>query len=257
MILSNLTDALRLDPNSVEAHFASALTAYEIEFDWEKAESEFRRALDLNPSHVRSHSLYADLLAKLRRTDEALFHGKRSIELDPENPFTLAVYAHVLLMNGKCQEALDYAEKGLSSHPDHPALLNPLYEIYTCLGDYDKAFDFWKGLNYSLWEETGVAELFEKIFREQGWNAVIKEAIRVNEEVWAKDGRMHVWSQAGRYVKVGEYDKAMDIYESLYEENNHYTRLPELSAGSVYERMKSNLRYLALLEKLNLPTEDD
>ena len=257
MILSNLADALRLDPNSVEAHLASALTAYEIEFDWEKAESEFRRALDLNPSHVRSHSWYADMLAKLRRTDEALYHGKRSVELDPENPFTLAVYTHVLLMNGKCQEALYYAEKGLSSHPDHILLLNPLDEIYVCLGEYDKAFDFWKGLNYSVWEETGVAELFERVYQERGWIAVQKEAIRVNEEVWAKDGRIDEWSQAGRYVTVGDYDKAMDYYEAFYDKNNRFTRLPELSAKSVYDKMKGNERYLALLEKLNLPVSDN
>ena len=255
MTYENLNKALELDPNSVEAHYTKALTAFEIEFDWKKAEQEFLTAIDLNPSHVRSHGFYADMLSKLRRTDKALYHGKKSEELDPENPFTLTIYVYVLLMNGKCQEALYYLEKGLSIDPDHPIF--PLTGIYECLGEYDKAFEAWKGRVYPLWNEYGVAESFEKAFREHGWIAFIEELIRADEEVWKKDGHMHLWSQAGRYVTVGKYEKAMDIYETFYNNNNHYTRLPELSAKSVYEKMKGNQRYLALLEKLNLPTSDD
>jgi adenylate cyclase len=257
MTYENLNKALELDPNSVGAHYTKALTAFEIEFDWGKAEKEFLTAIDLNPSHVRSHGFYADMLSKLRRTDEALYHGKISEELDPENPFTLTIYAFVLKMNGKCQEALYYLEKGLSIDPDNLILAQLSIEIYACLGDYEKAFAVWKGMANPFWEEYGVAALFERVFRERGWIALIKEVIRADEEVWKKDGRTHVWSLAGRYVIVGKYDKAMDIYETFYNNTNHYTRLQGLSAKSFYEKMKGNQRYLALLEKLNLPTSDD
>ncbi len=78
MIYENLNKALELDPNSVEAHHLNAGTATWIEFDWKKAEKEFLKAIELNPSHVRSHSFYAHVLTILRRTDEALYHGKLS-----------------------------------------------------------------------------------------------------------------------------------------------------------------------------------
>ena len=256
MIYENLNRALELDPNSVESHSRKAGTAAWTEFDWEKAEKEFLKAIELNPSHVRSHSLYAHVLTILRRTDEALYHGKISQELDPENPFTLGLYVMVLVYNGKCQEALYYLEKGLSIDPDHYFLAGRLMEIYECLGDYDKVFEMWREGKYPLWEEYGVAELFEKAFQERGWIAVTEEAISVYEEAWAKDGLMHIWSQAGRYVTVGKYDKAMDYFEFVYETNNHAPNLPYISAKSYYDKMKGNQRYLALLKKMNLPVTE-
>ena len=252
MAYDNLLTALELDPNSVESHYARALTAYWVELDWDKAEQEFQNAIDLNPSHERSHGFYADMLSKLRKTDEALYHGKRSEELDPENPFTLAIYAWVLLENGKCQEALYYTEKGISISPEHPIF--PTISIYECLGDYDKAFEAWKGRLYPLWKKFGVADIFEKAFREHGWIAFIKEQIKVDEEYCKEDTITHGWRLAGKYVTIGKYDKAMDIYETLYNNNNHDTRFPQISAKPTYDKMKGNPRYLALLKKLNLPT---
>ena len=257
MIYENLNRALELDPNSVESHFGKAGIAAWTEFDWEKAEKEFLKAIEVNPSHVRSHSFYAHVLTILRRTDEALYHGKISQKLDPENPFTLGLYVMVLVYNGKCQEALYYLEKGLSIDPDHYFLAGRLSEIYECLGDYDKVFEMWKEMDYPLWEEYGVAELFEKVFQERGWIAVTEEAIRVNEEVWAKDGYLIPSSQAIKYFTVGKYDKVMDYYEMVYENNNHDPNLPYISAKSTYDKMKGNQRYLALLKKMNLPVSED
>jgi adenylate cyclase len=257
MIYENLNRALELDPNSVESHGGKAATAAWTEFDWEKAEKEFLKAIELNPSHVRSHSFYAHVLTILRRSDEALYHGKIAQELDPENPFTLGLYVMVLVYNGKCQEALYYLEKGLSIDPDHYFLAGRLEEIYECLGDYDKVFKMWKEMDYPLWEKYGVAELFEKVFQERGWIAVTEEAIRVNEEVWAKDGYLIPSSQAIKYFTVGKYDKVMDYYEMVYENNNHDPNLPYISAKSTYDKMKGNQRYLALLEKMNLPVSEE
>jgi len=255
MIYENLNKALELDPNSVESHYRKAGTAAWTEFDWKKAEKEFLKAIELNPSHVRSHSFYAHVLTILRRTDEALHHGKISVELDPENPLTLGLYAVVLNEAGKCKEALFYIEKALSIEPGHGFTSDQLWDTYECLGDYRRLFEIWKGMDYPLWEEYGVAELFEKVFQERGWIAVTEEAIRVYEEGWAKDGLMHVWSQAGRYVTVGKYDKAMDYFEIVYENNNHAPNLPYISAKSYYDKMKGNQRYLELLKKMNLPVE--
>ena len=257
MIYENLNRALELDPNSVESHFGKAGTAAWTEFDWEKAEKEYLKAIEVNPSHVRSHSFYAHVLTILRRTDEALYHGKISQELDPENPFTLGLYVMVLVYNGKCQEALYYLEKGLSIDPNHYFLAGRLMEIYECLGDYDKVFEMWREEKYPLWEEYGVAELFEKVFQERGWIAVTEEAIRVNEEVWAKDGHLRPSSQAIKYFTVGKYDKVMDYYEMVYENNNHDPNLPYISAKSTYDKMKGNQRYLELLKKMNLPVSED
>jgi tetratricopeptide (TPR) repeat protein len=253
MIYENLIKALELDPNSVESHHINGITAAWVEFDWMKAEKEFLKAIELNPSYERSHSFYAHVLTILRRTDEALYEGKISAELDPENPFTLGLYVVVLVEAEKCQEALFYLEKALSIEPDHYFASLQLRDVYECLGDYDRVFEIWKGYNLPFLEEFGIAELLEKVFQERGWIAVMEEVIRVNEEAWAKDGHQIPMRQAGNYFTVGKYNKAMDYYEMVYENNNHDPSLPFISAKSRYNKMKDNQRYLELLKKMNLP----
>jgi adenylate cyclase len=258
LIYENLNKALELDPNSVESHMIDAGIAAWTEFDWEKAEEEFLKALELNPSHVPSHRFYAHVLTILRRTDEALYHGKISQELDPENPFTLGLYVVVLLHAGKCEEALYYLEKARSIDPDHYFLDGfKFVDIYSCLGEYEKAFEEWRKMKYEVWEKYGITELLERTFHEQGWMAFLKELTRLNEGVMVKDIQNIPWTLSDRYYRLGDYDKATDYLEMVYEQNNHDPNLPYWACKLPYDRMKGNPRYLALLKKMNLPVSDE
>ena len=130
-----------------------------------------------------------------------------------------------------------------------------MYKAFFCLGDYDRLFEYWKGFYLSLWEEYELTELFEKVFREGGWIAFNEEAIKFNEEIWAKDGNQIPWSQAFHYINVGKYDKAVDYLELAYENNNRDSNLPYLSGKSQFDKLKGNQRYLELLMKMNLPVD--
>jgi tetratricopeptide (TPR) repeat protein len=253
MIYENLNKALELDPNSAEVHHKNAGNAAWTEFDWKKAEQEYLKAIELNPSYARSHSFYAHVLTILRRTDEALYEGKLSVELDPGNPFTLGLYVVVLLEAGKCQEALFYIEKALSIDPDHPFLRGKLALVYECLGDYEKAFEEWKIINYDRWETLTDAELLEEVFYEHGWIAFMQELARIYEEAMANEIQVSPRLVYGKYFILGKYDKAMDYLEIIYEDNNRNPDLPYYSAKSTYDKMKGNPRYIELLKKMNLP----
>ncbi|MDX2413639.1 MAG: hypothetical protein QNK33_00485, partial [Bacteroidales bacterium] len=253
MIYENLNKALDLDPNSAQAHHSAASTAAWIEFDWKKAEKEFLKAIELNPSLAGSHIFYAHVLTILRRTDEALYHGKLSVELDPENPFTLGLYVVVLREAGKCQEALFYVEKALSIDPDHPFLSGKLGSVYECLGDYLKAFEELEKIHYDRWNKLGDAELLKEIFYEHGYIAYNQELARIYEVAMANEIHVSLGFVYVKYFNLGKYDKAMDYLEIIYEDNNHNPELPYISVKPTYDTMKDNPRYLELLKKMNLP----
>ena len=253
MIYENLNKALDLDPNSAEAHHTNALTAAAIEFDWKKAEQEYLKAIELNPSFARSHGFYAHLLTWLRRTDEALYEGKLSVELDPENPFTLGLYVVVLLSAGQCQEALFYIEKALSIDPDHPFLFGKLGWVYECLGDYEKVFEEGKKINYDRWATLTDADLLVEVFYEHGWIAFIQELTRIYEEAIANDIQISPYLLYQKYFILGKYDKAMDYLEIIYDANPRNPNLQYYSAKDTYDKMKGNPRYIEFLKKMNLP----
>ena len=85
-IFENLNKALELDPDLAEVHYFSAMIAHLMEWDWEKSEKEFLKALAINPNDSLSRIFYSQLLAVLQRNDEALAQGKLAYSLDPLNP---------------------------------------------------------------------------------------------------------------------------------------------------------------------------
>jgi len=252
LMYRNLNKALALDPNSVEAHHANAVIAAWTEFDWVKAEKEFLKAIELNPSFERSHMMYAHVLTILRRTEEALYQGKIAQELDPENPFVLGLYWVVLLEAGECQEALYYLEKGLSNNPDHFFLKGRLRDTYMCIGDYDNAFKTMKNNNANNWDNHGITDSLDRVYYEKGWMPFLHELTRMNVEV------MHLTPQSRpdlffeRYFLFGKYEDAIDCLEGLYNWDNDNPNWPYFATIKYYDKLKDIPGYLDFLSRFNL-----
>jgi TolB-like protein/DNA-binding SARP family transcriptional activator/Flp pilus assembly protein TadD len=77
--------AVGLDSTLSETRTALALTLGDAG-EFEAAEREFRRAIELGPSDARAHYWYSLLLVALGRGEEALREARRSAELDPFGP---------------------------------------------------------------------------------------------------------------------------------------------------------------------------
>lgn len=75
--------ALELDQSSAEAHTSLALVAQNYEWDWQTAEREYRRAIQLNGNYATAHHWFAECLAYEGRFDEALAESERARQLDP------------------------------------------------------------------------------------------------------------------------------------------------------------------------------
>jgi tetratricopeptide (TPR) repeat protein len=77
-----LAKALQLDPGNNGAHAQLAMLAYTNEWDWPKAEREFRLALATG-SHGSAENLYGWCLMTRGRFAEARKHLENAAELDP------------------------------------------------------------------------------------------------------------------------------------------------------------------------------
>ena len=63
--------ALEIDENLAEAHTSLAWIKYAYNWDWDAAEREFKRAIELNPNYATSHQWYSQYLWEMGRFDEA------------------------------------------------------------------------------------------------------------------------------------------------------------------------------------------
>jgi len=105
--------ALELDDGLAEAHSALGLVRLSYDWDWDAAEHEFRRALELNPNASNTYHWYSHLLISLWRLDESLDASRRALELNPVDPEMEAHMAFHYLCAGQYDDALDHCRRGL------------------------------------------------------------------------------------------------------------------------------------------------
>ncbi len=76
--------ALELDPELPEAHAVAAMVATTDDWDYARAERDFKRAIELGPNLAITHYRYGwTFLSPLGRHDEAIAEMKRAMELEP------------------------------------------------------------------------------------------------------------------------------------------------------------------------------
>jgi adenylate cyclase len=122
--------ALALDPHSSIAHAALGNIALQFDNDWTLAESEFRSALELNPSNVTAYQFYALLLMSLDRVEEAKQMMRQALRLDPAGHHRHPL-AWAELESGNVDTAIEYLSEGRSHdpHPRHHAIMRGLFYL--------------------------------------------------------------------------------------------------------------------------------
>jgi serine/threonine-protein kinase len=75
--------AIELDDTLAEGHAVLGWVHFWYDWDWSSAESQFKRALELDENNADTHSYYAHLLSNTGRHAEALAEAKRARELEP------------------------------------------------------------------------------------------------------------------------------------------------------------------------------
>jgi len=249
-VYENLNKALELDPDLSDSHFISAEMAYLIEWNWEKGEKEFLRALAINPNDVFSRIVYAQLLSILQRPDEALKQGQLAIKLDPSNPIIQSLYSALLTSLGDCKGGVTYAVKVVADDPKNYLGNSALEAAAFQCKDYETTL---KAVKYSLPIniEENVFKEIEKIFYKQGFAAAFKE-IMPRMESFASSNPVGVMDMAMRYIYTNLPDKALDWLEKGYE--IHDPTMPYIATRCFnLDPLFTNPRFLAIVKKMNLP----
>jgi len=109
--------ALLIDNYLAEAHASLGLVKFYYEWDWNGAEAEFKKALELNPGYAQAHQYYADFVKSFGRFDEALEEMKKALTLDPLSYSINTGIGHVLYLSRKYDLAIDQYRKVVESDP--------------------------------------------------------------------------------------------------------------------------------------------
>jgi TolB-like protein/Tfp pilus assembly protein PilF len=111
--------AAELDPTLGSPHATLAYALLYHEWDFARAEDEFKRAIALEPNYSTGHQWYANLLMAAGRFDEAERAMARAEELDPLALIAKAAQGWVLYHAGKDAAALEKFRQTLELNPDY------------------------------------------------------------------------------------------------------------------------------------------
>src|SRR6266567_939827 len=98
--------ALEIDNRLAEAHTSLGAVRFQYDWDWENAEKEFKRAIELSPSYAPAHQFYADFLKSQGRFDEALAEMSHAEALDPLSLAINTGVGHVLYLSRQYDRAI-------------------------------------------------------------------------------------------------------------------------------------------------------
>jgi len=108
--------ALDLDPRDASARVALGNT-FRDRWQWDEAEAEYLRAIELDVDNVEAHAQYAEMLFYSSRPAEALLEAARALSLD-RSPIRLNVMGWALWLNGRRAEAREIYEEATRIDPD-------------------------------------------------------------------------------------------------------------------------------------------
>jgi TolB-like protein/tRNA A-37 threonylcarbamoyl transferase component Bud32/Tfp pilus assembly protein PilF len=240
--------ALELDSTLSEVHYMLASIRTWVYWDWEGAETEFRRAIDLNPNHPEARVYYSHLLNILGRPKEAMAQIDRVLELDPFNSLIQALYGMDLMYARRYDDAIVLLRDTLKNSPNDLVALSTLRSAFHMKHMYKEALEVWKA-SYAARGDQEAVEALARGFEEGGYSGALG---RVAETLAARSKTTYVspWQIGTLYTRAGKNDEALDWLEKAYQARDQ--NMPYLGVDPIFDALRDDPRFQGLLRKMNL-----
>ena len=241
-------EALRLDPELAQAHTWLGVVHFLYDWDWAAAETEFRRAIQLDPGYAFSETWYATLLGPLGRHEESL---RRILHAEAIEPVSI----QIRLCVGRCYYFAHRYEQAhrtltaiLKDEPGQPLTTSWLARTLCAMARHAEALEILERLpppqtpyvrsvaGYAL---AGAGRVGEA------------RAMCAGLEQDVEEGRCGGTYLAGALELLGERELALEIMERAVRRRD--TLLPWLSCEPAYDPLREHPRFQSLLVELRLP----
>ena len=252
-VIAEAEKAVELDSTLAEAHYVLASIRTWTEWDWEKAEESYRKAIELNPNYPDVRAYYSHYLFMMHRPDEAIVQMECSIELDPFNPLLQSLCGVDFIILRRYDEAIDQFRRVLKTVPNHGVAADVLVLAYHQKGMYKEALEQKKTYYESIGLMDG-AEALTRGYEKGGYREAMASAAQMWEEL------SHVtfilpWYVAESYAYAGNKEKTLDWLERGVEAGD--LNIPYIGVMPHFvDLLSDEPRYQELLRKMNLPVED-
>ena len=248
--------SLAIDENLAQSHLSQAMVSFFYEWEWEKAEQEFKRSVAIDPNNAEALSFYAMFLAFEERFDEALDQNTRSLAIDPLSPLINMNAGWTYFTAGLMDEALDQVGKMIELEPNFYGAYWLKGAICLTGGNYEEAIvELKKGVALGG-HQTVLADL-GSAYGLAGRKGEAADVLAQLLEMRQKD-YVSAICIARVYSRIGENEKAIEWLEKAFEERNGEMlflkgEIDGAPESDLLSSLGSDPRLIALVEKMKLP----
>jgi TolB-like protein/tetratricopeptide (TPR) repeat protein len=240
--------ALALDDRLAEAHTVLGAVNHDV-WSWAAAESEYRRAIALDPTYPTAHQWFAEHLVDRGKIEEAFAQGRQARELDPLSLPANALIGYLYFFSERYDEAIERSHRTLKLSARFPTALWILglslamggrtAEAVTTLEDADDAAGGSRRVQASLGWAYGVAGQVERA----------RTILRELESAAAQDVD-YAYHVALVTLGLGDRQRAFEWLERAFEGRSMYVR--HLASDPRWKAFADESGYQALVRKAGI-----
>jgi tetratricopeptide (TPR) repeat protein len=239
--------ALELDNTLGEAHTSLGFVLSGFDWDWDPAEKEFRRGIELNPGYATAHHWFAWHLSLMGRHGEAIAEMEKARSLDPLSLIINTDLAEVFLIAHFYDESVRQSRKTIEMDPSFALAHNQLAEAYLQKHIRDDAIaEFQKAVQLSARSPICTANLA----RAYAFSGKSADAGQLLAELKKRSNPAH--SNAAEiamiYAALGDNAQAMTWLERGYSEKFN----PGVLLRPGFDPMRADPRFRDLLNRVGL-----
>jgi tetratricopeptide (TPR) repeat protein len=242
--------ALELDGELAEAHASLGYILFYGERKRAEAETEFHRAIELNPSYSTAYHWSAMAYAAMGKTDEAIANINKAMELEPRSAIVHSAAGLVYYYARRYDEAISFCRKSLEINVGFVPAHKQMRVIYEAAGNFEEAQNAYQK------ERIFVGNTDEK---EPGWLMITAqvqavggkrdEALanlkRVEESSYIKNNpKAYADEIAIAYALLGETEKSLEWLEKGKNAFSHSYNFASVEPR--YDKIRTDARFIEL-----------
>jgi tetratricopeptide (TPR) repeat protein len=242
--------AVELDDTLAEAHSSLGFVLTYYDFDWERAETAHRRAIELNPGSITAHMMYMWYLLGMTRFDEALTEIKKAHELSPLDVYVNRAVGDALFFARRYDQAIVALQRVIEMDPEFPFAHFSLGRAYLRKAMYEEALaEFDEEMRLSKFPNPVIRASMGLAHAAMGRK---KEAYGILKDLTQQSEREYVPSSllASLHFALDQDDDGFAWLDAAYQGRDSW--LATIKADPRFDSVRRDPRFVAFLKKMGL-----
>ncbi|HEX8194708.1 MAG TPA: protein kinase [Pyrinomonadaceae bacterium] len=241
--------AIKLGDNHCESHTALGVVLHKYEWNWEAAEKEYWRAIELDPDYAQTYYWYSNLLATTGRLDDALTYSLKFKDLDPFSSLADVNIGRIYYYSYQYDKAFEQLTETLKNDPNNLNAEYLLGLVYLQKGKYDEALKIFEKL-YASDKKMLAAAVLGFTYGKMGRKDEALKVLKDLEEFAQKNDYIPPQERAIIYLGLDDKENAIFWLEKSYQEKS--PALTAINVEPLFEDLHSDTRFQDIVKRMNL-----